>query len=159
MSQILQLFILLPVVGFLAGLFVPRKKERILSGISIATIGLQTLGLLTFVVWWLTNRAPTLDIKHIVLYKSPEFEFFIDFYFDSITAVFALVGAVLTFLVAVFSRYYMHRELGFKRYFITLLLFYSGYNLVIFGGNFETLFKAQTNSTNKWRQQQTKIFF
>lgn len=140
MSQILQFFILIPVVGFLAGLFIPRKKERILSGISIAAIGLQTLGILAFIAWWLTNRAPTLDIKHIVLYKSPEFEFFIDFYFDSITAVFALVGAVLTFLVAVFSRYYMHRELGFKRYFITLLLFYIGYNLVIFGGNFETLF-------------------
>lgn len=140
MSQILQLFILLPLAGLLAGLLVPHKKERILSGISIATVGIQVFGILAFIAWWLLNQAPTLDIKHIVLYRSPEFEFFIDFYFDRITAVFALVGAILTFLVTVFSKYYMHREQGFKRFFITLLLFYTGYNLLVFSGNFETFF-------------------
>ena len=34
----------------------------------------------------------------------------------------------------------MHRDGGFKRFFCTLLLFFLGYNLVVFGGNFETLF-------------------
>lgn len=121
-------------------MFLPRKKEAIISGVSLGTVGLQVAGVAAFTVLWLTNGLPTLDIKHIVLYKSPEFEFFIDFYFDKTTAVFACVGAVLTFLVAVFSRYYMHREEGFKRYFCTLLLFYAGYNLIIFSGNFETLF-------------------
>ena len=140
MSKMLQFFILLPFLGLLAGLFVPHKKEKILSGIAIATVGLEALGILGFIVWWLANTAPLLDVKHLALYKSPKFEFFIDFYFDQTTAVFALVGAILTFLVMVFSRYYMHREQGFKRFFITLLLFYTGYNLIVFAGNFETLF-------------------
>jgi NADH:ubiquinone oxidoreductase subunit 5 (subunit L)/multisubunit Na+/H+ antiporter MnhA subunit len=34
----------------------------------------------------------------------------------------------------------LHRESGYKRFFNTLLLFFFGYNLVIFSGNLETLF-------------------
>lgn len=140
MQQLLQLFIVLPFLGFLAGMLVPRKKENILSGIALSAIGIQLIGTVVFIGWWLLNNSPTLDVKQVVLYKSPGFEFFIDFYFDKITAVFALVGVVLTFLVGVFSRFYMHREQGFKRFFNTFLLFFAGYNLVVFSGNFETLF-------------------
>ncbi len=140
MPQLLPYFMFFQIAGLLAALLVPRKKEKLLSGIAIAVVGVQLAGMLAFVAWWLFNGAPALDLKYIVLYESPEFEFFIDFYFDRITAVFALVGSILTFLVAVFSRYYMHREQGFKRYFVTLLLFFAGYNLIVFSGNFETLF-------------------
>ncbi len=140
MSQLLQFFILLPLLGFLAVQLVSRKQERLLSGIVLAIVGLQLLGTLVFITGWLFQQSPTLDVKQMVLYKSPGFEFFIDFYFDVTTAVFALVGALLTFLVAVFSRFYLHREEGFKRFFSALLLFFIGYNLVIFSGNFETFF-------------------
>ena len=140
MSQLLYFFILLPFIGFLASLPVPNKNERLLSTIALFTVGLQLVGTMVFIAGWLASASPTLDIKQIVLYKSPGFEFFIDFYFDRITAVFALMGAVLTFLVTIFSRYYMHRESGFKRFFTALLLFVTGYNFVIFSGNFETLF-------------------
>jgi NADH-quinone oxidoreductase subunit L len=40
----------------------------------------------------------------------------------------------------VYSRYYLHRERGYKRFFNTILFFFMGYNLVIFSGNLETLF-------------------
>ncbi|MEJ7738795.1 MAG: proton-conducting transporter membrane subunit [Chitinophagaceae bacterium] len=140
MSSFLQLFILLPLAGFFISLLVPRKKESIISWIALGTVGAQLAGISVFAVLWLVNNHPILDIKHIVLYKTTGFEIFIDFFFDKVTAVFAFVGAVLTLLVTVFSRYYLHREEGFKRFFNTTLLFYAGYNLVIFSGNFETLF-------------------
>ena len=140
MAQLLQLFILLPLVGFFASMFVPRKKERPISGIAIATVGLHLLGMLIFIGLWIAGGVQTLDIKHIVLYKTSSFEFFIDFYFDITTAVYAFTGSAITLLVTIFSRFYIHREAGFKRYFATLLLFFLGYNLVIFSGNFETLF-------------------
>ncbi|MCC6462160.1 MAG: hypothetical protein IT260_16960 [Saprospiraceae bacterium] len=140
MLPFLQFFILWPLAGFLLSLWVPRKKERLLSGIAIGTVGAQVLGALVFAGWWWLNGRPTLDIKQVVLYQSPEFEFYIDFYFDNITAVFAVVGAVLALVIAIFSKFYMHRESGFKRFFTALLLFFTGYNLVVFAGNFETLF-------------------
>jgi NADH:ubiquinone oxidoreductase subunit 5 (subunit L)/multisubunit Na+/H+ antiporter MnhA subunit len=43
-------------------------------------------------------------------------------------------------MVTVYSRYYLHREVGYKRFFNTILFFYIGYNIVIFSGNLETLF-------------------
>jgi NADH-quinone oxidoreductase subunit L len=140
MSQLLQFFILIPLAGFLTSFLLPRKKERIMSGLVLGTIGLHLAGVVAFIWFWLLNGHPVLDKKHIVLFSTTGFEIFIDFYFDKITAAFALVGSLLTLLVAQFSRFYLHREEGFKRFFNTLLLFYLGYNIVIFAGNFETLF-------------------
>lgn len=140
MSQLLQLFIWIPFFGFLISMLIPRKKESVISGIAISTVGIHLTGILILIVFWLINNSPILDIKHIILFKTEDIEIFIDFYFDRVTAVFTIVGSVLTFLVAIFSRYYLHREEGFKRFFTTVLLFFLGYNFVVFSGNFETLF-------------------
>ncbi|ULQ52314.1 proton-conducting transporter transmembrane domain-containing protein [Flavihumibacter fluvii] len=140
MPQLLQLFIWLPFIGFITCMLVPGNKEKIISGITITTIVLHVFGCSLFIIYWLMNNHPILDSKHIVLYKSESFEFFIDFYFDQITAVFSFVGSFITLLVAIFSKYYMHRESGYKRFFATFILFFLAYNLIIFSGNFETLF-------------------
>lgn len=140
MPQFLQFFILIPLAGFFISLLIPRKKELAISWVAIGTVGFHLAGVLFFSMFWLLNDQPALDTKLIVLFSTTDFEIFIDFYFDKITAVYAFVGAVITFLVTVFSRYYLHREEGFKRFFNTFLLFYTGYNIIIFSGNFETLF-------------------
>ncbi len=59
---------------------------------------------------------------------------------DDITAIFLVTGSFLTFLITIYSRYYLHKENGYKRFFNTILLFFLGYNITIFSGNFETLF-------------------
>jgi NADH-quinone oxidoreductase subunit L len=140
MSQLLQFFIWLPFIGFILTVFLSRKNEKIISAISIGITGFYILAIIVFSLFWLFNSSPTLDIKHIVLFKSGNIEIFIDFFFDKISAVFALVGAIISFVVAVFSRTYLHRDEGFKRFFSIFLLFVMSYNLVVFAGNFETLF-------------------
>lgn len=50
------------------------------------------------------------------------------------------IGALLTSMITTYSRYYLHREKGYKRFFMTVLFFFFGYNLAILSGNFETLF-------------------
>lgn len=140
MEQILQLFIWLPLSAFLISLLLPKKKERIISILAIASIGLYLLGFIVFALYWIINNSPVLNAKHFVFFKKRDIEIFIDFYFDGLTLVYASVGVLLTLLVSIFSRYYMHREEGFKRFFNTLLLFFLGYNLIVFAGNFETLF-------------------
>jgi len=140
MEQLLQFFTLVPLFGFLLSLFFRQKDEKAIATIAIGTVGIQLLGLVLFIVNWISNGATTLDIKHFTFYKEENVEIFIDLYFDKITAVFALVGSLITFLVAIFSRFYLHRDSGFKRFFNTLLLFFFAYSLIIFSGNFETLF-------------------
>jgi NADH-quinone oxidoreductase subunit L len=140
MPELLLAFVLLPLTGFLISLLVPRKKEKIISLLTIGTVSLHLLGVVVFIACWLINDHPVLDKKLFVLFATPELEIFIDFYFDKITAIYALVGSLLTLLVVIFSRYYLHREEGFKRFFNAIFLFFTGYNIIIFSGNFETLF-------------------
>lgn len=140
MNKLLQVFVLIPLFGFLISMLLPRKNERRIATFAITTIVIHLVLSLVFVVYWLLNGFPILDSKHIVFFKSHDIEIFIDFYFDKVSAVYAVVGAGITLLVTIFSRFYIHREEGFKRYFNTILLFFLGYNLIIFSGNFETLF-------------------
>lgn len=140
MPPLLQTFIWLPLLGFVLTLMVNGKKERLVSGIAITVMGMQSLLLLGFIAFWLFSGYPILDVKHIVFFKGNNIEIFIDFYFDRITAIYAITGALIALFVTIFSKYYMHREEGFKRFFATLLLFFIGFNLVVFSGNFETLF-------------------
>ena len=140
MELLLQFFIIVPILGFVVSLLIPGKKENSISWTAFATVGTHLLGTITFVGYWLIQLRPTLNLKEIVLYKVAGYEFFIDFYFDKITATYLVVGSLLTFLVTIYSRYYLHREAGYKRFFNTILFFYIGYNIAIFSGNLETLF-------------------
>lgn len=140
METIINSIIFIPFAGFLLSLFISDKKEKLLSVTAFSTIGIQLIVSLIFVAYWLLNHHPTIDMKDWILFKSKGYEFFIDFCFDKITMVYLLVGSFLTFLVVVYSRTYLHREKGYKRFFNTILFFYFGYILVIFSGNLETMF-------------------
>ncbi|MHB8260259.1 MAG: proton-conducting transporter transmembrane domain-containing protein [Bacteroidia bacterium] len=140
MDKLLHLFILLPLAGFIISLLIPKKNEGLISWTTFGFVGLHFGGFLLFFTNWLLNGHPTLNLKDIVLYQTDTYTFLIDFCFDKITAVYLFVGGFLTFLVTIYSRRYLHREEGYKRFFNTMLLFYFGYNITIFAGNFETLF-------------------
>lgn len=140
MEQLLQYFIFLPLIGFLLSFTFGNKQEKIISGIAYTSIGVFLAGIICFTAIWLSKGMPILHQKHFVFYKEENIEIFLDFYFDKITAVYAVLGGLITFLVAMFSKYYLHRDIGFKRFFNTLLLFFFGYNITVFAGNFETLF-------------------
>lgn len=140
MNYLMQLFILIPILGFLISLVIKEKKEQLLSYIATATIGLQLIASIVFIVLWALYGFGSYNIKDLSIFQNKEYQFFIDFYFDKSTAVYLLVGAFLSFMVVVYSRYYLHREPGYKRFFNTILFFFLGYNLTIFAGNFETLF-------------------
>lgn len=139
MEIFIQYFILIPIIGFIISLLIPSKKEKLISWAAFISVGLHLHFALVYVVIWLFKGLPILDIKSISLLKTLHYEFFIDFHFDKITAVYLIVGAFLTFLVTIYSRAYLHRECGYRRFFNTILFFYIGYNVVIFSGNLEML--------------------
>ena len=140
MENILQFFLMFPILGFLISVLMPEKKEKLISGIAFATVFTQFLGIVIFCIIWILNDSPDLNLKEITIFSTSHYEFFIDFYFDRITAVYLFVGALLTSMITTYSRYYLHREKGYKRFFTTVLFFFFGYNIAILSGNFETLF-------------------
>jgi NADH-quinone oxidoreductase subunit L len=140
LTAFIQIFILIPLLGFIISLLIPEKKERILSAIAYYTAGLQLFLFLPFVIIWLIQGAEVLNLKEFSIFESKDYVFLIDFFFDEVTAVYLFVGSLLTFLITIYSKYYLHREKGYKDFYNSILLLYLGYNWTIFSGNFETLF-------------------
>jgi NADH:ubiquinone oxidoreductase subunit 5 (subunit L)/multisubunit Na+/H+ antiporter MnhA subunit len=133
MKAVLELLILWPFVSFFISLLLPKNNERLISGFVFTSMATHLFSLIGFVVFWATKGFPTINLMEFFVYKGHSLHFFIDFYFDGITAVYALTGAMLAFLVATYSRIYLHREAGYKRFYNSKMLFYAGYTLTIFG--------------------------
>lgn len=140
MNEILQYFILLPFIGFVISLLIPERKESSISWLAFGIVFTQLTGIAIFTIIWIINGSKTLNLDELTIVKTNNYTFFIDFYFDKISAVYLLIGALLTSMISTYSRYYLHREKGYKRFFNTVLFFFFGYNLAILSGNFETLF-------------------
>jgi len=140
MEYIINLFIVLPFLGFLLSILIPRKNEVALSTVSFTTVGVQFFLTLGFVVLWIVNGSQDFNMKEFSIFKIKGYDFYVDLYFDEITATYLLIGAMLTLIITRYSRYYLHREQGYKRFFNVIQLFYLGFNIIVASGNLETLF-------------------
>ena len=63
-----------------------------------------------------------------------------DFCIDPLSLIFAALTGILLFVIAVFSRDYLHRESGFFRFYLLLTLFGFGVLMVVLAGNLEQVF-------------------
>lgn len=140
LEQSISLFTLIPLLAFFASLPWQNRQEKPIALIVLITKAFYIIAAVAFAVLWFVNGSTPVSHRLVTLYQTDEFVFAIQFYYDLTTVVYSIVGAVLFFLVSTFSRYYMHRDEGYKRFFNTILFFALGYNLIIFSGNFETLF-------------------
>jgi len=136
----MQFFLWLPLVSYILSLIPGKHHEKTISWGTFTSVLLHLTFAIVFLVIWGIDGFNNLSHREWVLYQTEGYMFYIDFFFDRTTATFLIMGSFLTSLVTVYSRYYLHRESGYKRFFNTLLLFFFGYNLVIFSGNLETLF-------------------
>ncbi|HEX6461766.1 MAG TPA: proton-conducting transporter membrane subunit [Candidatus Saccharimonadales bacterium] len=118
----------------------PRKWEQPLFVVAITTILVELAAFLCFGYEWLSTGASPVLRSIGSLYASHSYAFHLAFYFDSVAALFLGVAIAMTALIFVFSKYYLHREQGFKRFYSTVLLFFIGLSLIILAGNFEVLF-------------------
>ncbi|MBY0385029.1 hypothetical protein K2X05_07710 [bacterium] len=139
MSTFLLYFAIFPLAMFLLSLVLP-KSEIFISRFSLVAILSHAFLSQGFSLLWLFGDSSQIVFNGPALYSSGGIEFILSLMFDKITAVYSLVGSLLTSLIVIYSRIYLHRESGYKRFFCTILLFYTGFNVIIFSGNFEILF-------------------
>lgn len=138
--MLIPLFILLPLFAFVVCCLFPNRFERIISGIAVTTIvAVFALFVRTLITWGQGGFAP-LSHAGLTVFSNPHYEFALSFYMDTVSVVFFGMTCLTTILVLLFSKYYMHRDPGFRRFHSTILFFFVGLALIIFSGNFETLF-------------------
>lgn len=140
-NLIISSFVLIPLIGFILSLLFSGKNEKGLSRLSFFMVSLQLITVTAYIFYWLfLEKGKPINIREFIVYRNEDYQFLIIFYFDKVTAVYLFVGAFVTFLILRYSSYYLNMEIGYKRFFNTILFFYLAYNLTVLAGNFETLF-------------------
>lgn len=140
MEQYISIFILIPLIGFLITILIPKTNETRLSQVSFIMMGLQFVSIFIFTFIWISEGCPLLYKKQLTLLEAEHLTVYIDFMYDWATATYLLVGAFIGFLITAYSRNYLHRETGFKRFFNTILFFYLGYNVIVLSCNLTSIF-------------------
>jgi NADH:ubiquinone oxidoreductase subunit 5 (subunit L)/multisubunit Na+/H+ antiporter MnhA subunit len=115
MGWFINIFILLPVLGFVLSLIIPKRNEYMLSWVAFTSVGAQLFTAIGFIVYWLFNQHEVLNLKEFSIFKANNYDFYIDFYFDHVTMTYLIIGALLTFIITVYSRYYFHKAIFHKK--------------------------------------------
>ena len=73
-------------------------------------------------------------------YQAGDYGFELRFLFDGISLPVGLLATVLLLATSRFSAHYLHREPGFTRFFVLMLIFASGILLLLLAGSYDLLF-------------------
>lgn len=122
-----------------------RVRENLIKGV-VATG--QTLALLATLVigvafvkeYLVTGAVTALRVIHHQLFAFNHHSVYFNLQLDGLNIWFVLVATMLSNIVGVFSRHYLHRDPGFFRFFYLIVLFLVGVLIVFMGSSFQVIF-------------------
>lgn len=85
-------------------------------------------------------RNVPIELGNWVTIPEQNFHFHLKFMFDRLSIPFLMLSCVLCGVVGEFTRRYLHREDGYRRFFLFYAMFFSGMVLSSLAGTIETLF-------------------
>ncbi len=114
----------------IGSIFPRRLNEKAVARITTLFFTIYLLASFSSVVTWLINGAQPFEYHLRFFYC----------YFDKVSAVFLSLSAIISNVIAFFSHRYLHRDLGFRRFFVIIAFFTFGITLVSVSGSLVTLF-------------------
>lgn len=146
MSELLShAFALAPVWPFLGALTITllllprtRPSERLVTAIASAAMWLSLASALCGVA--LRLAAGPVDYRLGNWYSAVDYNFPLVLLFDGLSAAMSSFIALMLVTTAKFSSTYLHRERGFTRFFLLMLFFAAGMQLLVLAGSVELLF-------------------
>lgn len=140
MNLILPILLIAPLVALLIGFCFSNHQERPIFWSAAIGLGINFIALFAITALWFQGGMESVFVKGPVLYHAKETEFALSLFLDGYSLVYLWVATFLSGVVVTFSRSYIHREKGYKRFFNNLKFFYFGLMMVLLAGNLETLF-------------------
>lgn len=140
MSWILFLLLLIPLLSLAVGFTFNNAQEKPIFYTSVTGIAANFLILTIVGIQWLVSGMNPIFVEGPVLFHAAETDVALDLYLDLYSLVYLFTATFIMGIVLVFSRTYVHREKGYKRFFNNLKFFYFGLVMVLMAGNLETLF-------------------
>ena len=131
---------LIPFIGFLLVFTAHRYDEKRIATISYwcsHALGASTVLLLLV---WAGSGFPNHEYEWFSLYSAGDYRFPVLFYLDRVGAAYLFCSWAIFSIIVKFCRVYLHRETGYKRFFLTIFGFLFGLNMVILAGSIDILF-------------------
>ena len=139
-TSLLWIIIFSPVVSLGISSGLPRVRETAISRIMMAGVLAGLLGGVALAFVLFLRDLPSLTASGPILWQSREHSFALDLHADPSGLTYLILASFLTTMVIIFSKPYLHREEGYKRFFLILGCFYLGITIVVLAGNLEVLF-------------------
>ncbi|VAX42046.1 NADH-ubiquinone oxidoreductase chain L-like protein, cluster 1 [hydrothermal vent metagenome] len=133
--------ILLALFGLTALLGI-SLSERSLAWLTLASVLfglLSSLAILGMMIATGTRHVPV-EIGNWVVIPEQHFHFHLKFIFDRLSVPFAILTFVLCGTIGAFTTKYLHREPGYRRFFLFYAIFLLGMIVSTLAGTIETLF-------------------
>lgn len=126
----------------LAGLVGLRLGETTIARLTQASVVCGLLPAVAILILMLVvgTRHVSVEIGDWVTIPQEDFHFHLEFVFDRLSVPFTILSFVLCGVVAAFTRRYLHREDGFRRFFLLYAIFFTGMITSSLAGTIETLF-------------------
>jgi NADH:ubiquinone oxidoreductase subunit 5 (subunit L)/multisubunit Na+/H+ antiporter MnhA subunit len=125
-------------IGALA--FVQRRpREQVVVALTHIALWLTLASMGAGTLLWLRGGLQPVDLRLFDIYRSGDYALELRLYFDLASVVVATVASVLILATSRFAQRYLHREPGFLRFFVLMLIFASGVMLLVLGGSYDLL--------------------
>lgn len=116
-----------------------RPREQVVVTLTHLALWLTLGSMSVGTLLWLAGGQQPVDLRLFDIYRSGDYALELRLYFDLASVVVATVASVLILATSRFAQRYLHREPGFVRFFVLMLIFASGVMLLVLGGSFDLL--------------------
>ena len=121
----------------LMGILLSAFSEKFVSGIVSLT---QIVALVLSVI--ILKRTFTFPefLKYADLVHIEDYKLSLDFYVDRLSSSWGVLSSLLLMVIGYFSKTYLHREKGYQRFYLLLLVFQLGVTLTAYAANLSLTF-------------------
>ncbi|MEY3760224.1 MAG: hypothetical protein RIR39_1715 [Pseudomonadota bacterium] len=139
MNDLLLTSLAIPLLGFLL-IFMTDNNEKKIATLSFWCSHALGLSIIALLVLWGIAGFQNHEYEWFTLYEAEGYRFPILFYLDKVGAVYLFCVWAIFSIIVKYCRVYLHREAGYKRFFLTIFSFVFGLNVVILAGSIDILF-------------------
>ena len=129
----------IPLAGMLILLIIPGREKHV-ALMSLWITRAMGGSILSLLVLWGLNDFQSHEYQWFILFEKGAYQFPITFFFDWIAAAYLFCTWLIFSIIVRYCRHYLHREPGYRRFFLTIFGFVFGLNIVILSGTLDMFF-------------------
>ncbi len=114
-------------------------SEKVIIAHVVAVITTSILLILPLIFTVINNAHHEYVIDVGTWFGKGAAQYEIIFILDALAVIYSLFSTIMIGLIAIFSRRYLHKESGYFRFYVCLILFLLGVNLISFSGTMEMI--------------------